>query len=378
MKKLALLLVVLTLSLAVAQPATTPAAAAAAGDPSSKVVPWLTFDVKDFGKIVVELFPDVAPLNVKNVETLAAKGFYNGLTFHRVIEGFMIQGGDPTGTGSGGPEYTVPAEIKLKNVRGAMAMARTGDAVNPTRASSSCQFYICHQDARFLDGAYTVIGMTREGMDVVDKIAAVARDDADKPLTPVIMQKVTVEMKAPYKEPPPPRFEGRLFLTVDFKGYGKVKVELFPDDAPKNVKSISDFAQAGFYDSTTIREVVSGGYIQLGDKRSEVGGCSGGGCGGCGTVSAEFKRKHVRGGVGVGTALSEKKPVTACEFYFCLADQPKLDEAGYTVIGRVVDDGMKVLDKIAKVKVDANRKPKTPILISKVTLEHVKPGGKDN
>jgi peptidyl-prolyl cis-trans isomerase B (cyclophilin B) len=375
MKKLALLLAVLALGLASAQPATT---ATAAGNPGPKPVPWLTFDVKDFGKIVVELSPDIAPLNVKNVETLAAKGFYNGLTFHRVIEGFMIQGGDPTGTGMGGPDYTVPAEIKLSNVRGAMAMARTGDEVNPQRASSSCQFYIVHKDAKFLDGAYTVIGMTREGMDVVDRIAAVQRDYADKPLTPVIMQKVTVELREPYREPPPPRFEGQLFLTVDFKGYGKVKVELYPDDAPKNVKSISDFAETGFYDSTTVREIVAGGYIQLGDKRSEVGRCSGGGCGGCGTVPAEFKRKHVRGAVGVGKALNQKKPATACEFYFCLADQPLLDEAGYTVIGQVVGDGMKVLDKIAKAKLDANRKPKTPILISKVTLEHVKPDSKDN
>jgi len=373
MKKLALLLVVLALGLASAQPATTPAATAAAGNPAPKLVPWLTFDVKDFGKIVVELSPGDAPLNVKNVETLAAKGFYNGLTFHRVIEGFMIQGGDPTGTGSGGPEYTVPAEIKLSNVRGAMAMARTGDEVNPTRASSSCQFYICHQDAKFLDGAYTVIGMTREGMDVVDKIAVVQRDYADKPLTPVIMQKVTVEMREPYREPPLPNV-----MTIDFKGYGKVNVELFPDDAPKNVKSITDFARTGFYDSTTIREVVAGGYIQLGDKRSEVGGCSGGGCGGCGAVPAEFKRRHVRGAVGVGVALNQKKPTTGCQFYFCLADQPTLDEAGYTVIGQVVDDGMKVLDKIAEAKVDADRKPKSPILIGRVTLEHVKPGGKED
>jgi cyclophilin family peptidyl-prolyl cis-trans isomerase len=121
-----------------------------------------------------------------------------------------------------------------------------------------------------------------------------------------------------------------------------------------------------------LREVVAGGYIQLGDKRSEAGGCSGGGCGGCGTVPAEFKRKHVRGAVGVGLALNQKKPTTACEFYFCLADLPKLDEAGYTVIGRVID-GMAILDKVGKVKVDNDRKPTTPIVISKVTAEYVKP-----
>lgn len=361
MKKLALLLVVLALGLASAQPAPA-TAATAAGNPAPKLVPWLTFDVKDFGKIVVELSPDIAPLNVKNVETLATKGFYNGLTFHRVIEGFMIQGGDPTGTGAGGPEYTVPAEIKLSNVRGAMAMARTGDEVNPSRASSSCQFYIVHKDAKFLDGAYTVIGMTRQGMDIVDKIAAVQRDHADKPLTPVIMQKVTVEMREPYREPPLPNV-----MTIDIKGFGTVKVELYPADAPQNVKSITAMAAAGMYDSTTIREVVAGKYIQGGDKNSETG-C----CGGCQRTPAEPKLKFIKGAVGVGVASDMKPPQAACEFFFCLSDQPGLDEVGYTVIGKVVE-GMAVLEKIGKAKVDANRKPKSPILISRVSTEYVKP-----
>ena len=366
MKKLVLLLCLSAVSLLLAQPAGMPAgqtaATAAAGAPQPKLEPWLTIDVKDFGKIVVELFPNDAPLNVKNVETLAAKGFYNGLTFHRVIEGFMIQGGDPTGTGSGGPEYTVPAEIKLKNVRGAMAMARTSDQVNPKRASSSCQFYIVHKDAPFLDGAYTVIGMTREGMDVVDRIAAVARDDADKPLTPVIMQKVTVEMREPYKEPPLPNL-----MTVDFKGFGAVKVELYDADAPQNIKSVADMAGKGMYDSVALQEVVAGKYVQSSGQQCQAG-CSGN----CPQVPSEYKHKLVRGSVAVGVASDVRLPKNACAFFFCLADQPNLDSVGYTVIGHVTD-GLTVLDKIGKAKVDANRAPKTPILISKVMLETAKP-----
>jgi len=366
MKKLVLLLCLSVLSLALAQPAGMPAGqtavTATAGAPQPKLEPWLTIDVKDFGKIVVELFPDVAPLNVKNVETLAAKGFYNGLTFHRVIEGFMIQGGDPTGTGSGGPEYTVPAEIKLKNVRGAMAMARTGDQVNPKRASSSCQFYIVHKDAPFLDGAYTVIGMTREGMDVVDKIAAVPRDDADKPLTPVVMQKVTIEMREPYKEQPLPNL-----MTIDFRGLGAVKVELYPADAPRNVKSIADMAGKGMYDSVALQEVVAGKYIQSSGQRCQAG-CSGN----CPPVAGEYKHRLVRGSVAVGIASDLRLPKNACAFFFCLSDQPNLDSVGYTVIGQVTD-GMPVLDKIGKVKVDDNRAPKTPILIDKVLLETAEP-----
>jgi cyclophilin family peptidyl-prolyl cis-trans isomerase len=101
---------------------------------------------------------------------LAKGGYYNGLTFHRVVPDFVIQGGDPTGTGSGGPGYTIPAEIKLPHKQGAMAWARTGDEVNPERRSSGSQFYITLKATPFLDGAYTVFGQTVTGMDVVEKI----------------------------------------------------------------------------------------------------------------------------------------------------------------------------------------------------------------
>jgi peptidyl-prolyl cis-trans isomerase B (cyclophilin B) len=102
---------------------------------------------------------------------LAQQGFYDGLTFHRVEPGFVIQGGDPAGTGGGGPGYTVPAEIELPHVEGAIAMARRGDEVNPARASSGSQFYVTLAPTPFLDGAYTAFGHVIEGMDVVRSIA---------------------------------------------------------------------------------------------------------------------------------------------------------------------------------------------------------------
>ncbi len=105
-----------------------------------------------------------------NFETLVNKGFYNGLTWHRVVPDFVIQGGDPDGTGAGGPGYTVPAEIKEKHLRGSLATARQGDEVNPTRASSGSQFYICLQPQPGLDGQYTVFGGVIKGMDAVDQI----------------------------------------------------------------------------------------------------------------------------------------------------------------------------------------------------------------
>ena len=123
------------------------------------------------GDIVVQLDAGAAPQTVNNFAFLAGQGFYDGLTFHRVEPGFVIQGGDPTGTGTGGPGYTVPAEIGLPHVEGAIAMARQGDDVNPTRASSGSQFYITLAETPHLDGAYTVFGQVVEGMDVVQSIA---------------------------------------------------------------------------------------------------------------------------------------------------------------------------------------------------------------
>jgi len=124
------------------------------------------------GDVTVELYPKEAPLSVTNFKYLADNGFYNGLTFHRVVPDFVIQGGDPTGTGAGGPGYTIPAEInnERKHIKGALAWARQGDEVNPERRSSGSQFYITLVPTPFLDGGYTVFGQTTGGLDVVEKI----------------------------------------------------------------------------------------------------------------------------------------------------------------------------------------------------------------
>ncbi|OQY21485.1 MAG: peptidylprolyl isomerase [Chloroflexi bacterium] len=123
------------------------------------------------GDIVVQLDAAAAPQTVNNFVFLAQEGFYDGLTFHRVEPGFVIQGGDPLGSGVGGPGYTVPAEIKLPHLEGAIAMARKGDNVNPDRASSGSQFYITLAPTPFLDEGYTAFGQVSGGMDVVQSIA---------------------------------------------------------------------------------------------------------------------------------------------------------------------------------------------------------------
>jgi len=122
------------------------------------------------GKIVCELYATDAPISVTNFKQLSDGGYYEGLTFHRVVPGFVIQGGDPTASGSGGPGYTTPAEIKRPHPKGALAWARTGDEVNPERRNSGSQFYITLEPTPFLDNAYTVFGQVTEGMDVGESI----------------------------------------------------------------------------------------------------------------------------------------------------------------------------------------------------------------
>lgn len=122
------------------------------------------------GDVTCELNVKEAPLSVTNFIQLAQGGFYNGLTFHRVVPNFVVQGGDPEGTGRGGPGYTVPSEIKLPHLQGALAWARLSDNMNPQKRSSGSQFYIALEKIPYLDGEYTVFGQTTSGMDVVKKI----------------------------------------------------------------------------------------------------------------------------------------------------------------------------------------------------------------
>ncbi len=143
------------------------------------------------GVIRLELYPDMAPETVKNFEKLVSEGFYDGLIFHRVIAGFMIQGGDPEGTGMGGSKDTIKGEFKsngfaqntLSHTRGVISMARTN---RPNSASS--QFFIMHADGTYLDGQYAAFGRVVDGMDVVDAIAAVKTDMRDKPLVPQVIK----------------------------------------------------------------------------------------------------------------------------------------------------------------------------------------------
>jgi cyclophilin family peptidyl-prolyl cis-trans isomerase/Na+-transporting methylmalonyl-CoA/oxaloacetate decarboxylase gamma subunit len=269
--------------------------AAPATDP--KVIYQATI-VTDKGNIVAELYQDT-PGGTNNFVTLAQNGYYDGLTFHRVEPGFVIQGGDPAGDGSGGPGYTIPAEINHLHNKGALAWARTGDQINPERASSGSQFYVTLDKTPFLDGGYSVFGQVIEGMDVAEKIAV-----GDKIQKIEISQATASLMPTP--EPtavpnPPVAAEGRPLaklkledrsgaynaapaMTIDpAKTYqatletdkGNIVVELDPKSAPATVNNFVLLSDLGFYDGMPVAHVQEDGYLVTGspNKRpdSDVG-----------------------------------------------------------------------------------------------------------
>ena len=166
--------------------------------------PMVTIEMENGDIIKAELYPDVAPNTVRNFLSLAGSGFYDGLIFHRVIKGFMIQGGDPQGTGIGGPGYAIRGEFSangfqndLRHTKGVLSMART-----QAPDSAGSQFFIMHEDSPFLDGQYAAFGMVTEGIENVDRIASVRTDWSDRPLKEQKIKKMTVEtFGVEYPEP---------------------------------------------------------------------------------------------------------------------------------------------------------------------------------
>ncbi len=157
-------------------------------------LPTVTMTIAGYGDLVIELYPDIAPISVENFMTLVDSGFYDGLTFHRIIQGFMIQGGDPLGTGMGGSEDKIVGEFasngienNLKHTTGVLSMARSSD-----KNSASSQFFIMSADAPHLDGDYAAFGKVISGLEIVDELEKVATGSNDKPVEDVVIEKVVI------------------------------------------------------------------------------------------------------------------------------------------------------------------------------------------
>jgi len=316
--------------------------------------------VESYGDIVVELDADIAPITVTNFVNLVEDAFYDGVTFHRIMEGFMMQGGDPDGDGIGGAETTIKGEFtangvenNLSHKRGVISMARTGE---PNSASS--QFFIVHEDSEFLDGNYAAFGHVVSGMEVVDAVCknTPVQDNngtvaaADQP------KMKTVRMLKDFTPPPTTTttkptvdtsncLTGKHTVEITVEKYGTITLELDADTAPITVTNFVKLAKDGFYDGLTFHRIIDGFMIQGGDP-------DGNGTGGSDEeIVGEFAQNgyennisHKRGVISM--ARSQKPDSASSQFFIVHKDSPHLD-GNYAAFGHVTD-GIEVVDAICE------------------------------
>ncbi len=339
---------------------------------SDTATDYVLLEIANYGKILIRLFPDVAPETVANFKMLVSQGFYDGLIFHRVIKDFMIQGGDPDGNGTGGSPDNIKGEFKnngfennLKHLRGVVSMARRGDDMN----SASSQFFICHQNFASGNGDYAAFGYVAYGMDVVDKIANVQTNSADKPYTDVVISSARfANVPAEAMMDPLDRFavttEATDTVLLDIENYGKILVRLYPDKAPITVANFKTLVASGFYNGLTFHRVIKGFMIQGGDPK-------GNGTGGSDTtITGEFSANgiendisHVRGVLSM--ARGNDMNSASSQFFICQGATENLAhlDGNYAAFGYVLD-GMDVVDAIASVSTDIYDKPRTTVRIT--------------
>lgn len=359
---------------------------------------------KSYGTVKLDLYPDVAPVTVQNFVDLANSGFYDGLTIHRVVPGFVIQGGDPRGDGFGLPDQTkIKGEFasngvanEISHVRGVISMARSSNSYD----SATSQFFIMLDDKTqvgYLNGNYAAFGYVTEGMDVVDKIAEVEIvEGSDRPQKTITIESVkivdgtastadtkttestsTSTSSAPASPIDPANrsfyspynhdFGSVIKAEMVFKDYGTVKLELYPDAAPISVQNFVDLVSSGFYDGLTIHRIVPGFVIQGGDPTG-----TGYGQPDQKKIKGEFAANgivneisHVRGVLSMARAGNSYDSATS-QFFIMHADSTYLD-GNYAAFGRVTE-GMDVIDAIAAVEIGVNDRPVETIIIESVKI----------
>ncbi len=345
---------------------------------------YVLLDVESYGKILIRLYPDVAPETVANFKALVADGFYDGLIFHRVIENFMIQGGDPSGDGTGGSPNNIKGEFKnngfennLKHLRGVVSMARLGNDMN----SASSQFFICHQNFSSGNGDYAAFGYVVHGMDVVDKIAKVKTDSNDKPNTDVVITSakfVTVPEEAMLDPLDLLQVSATPtdYVLLDIQDYGKILIHLYPDEAPQTVANFKALVADGFYDGLTFHRVIRNFMIQGGDPKGDGTG------GSATTIPGEFESNgvsnritHIRGVVSMARLLNDPNSASS-QFFICQKDYEQ-GNGDYAAFGYVLY-GMDTVDSIANVSVDINNKPRTTVRITSAKFVVVEDGAYDD
>lgn len=367
---------------------------------TDKKTDYVLIDVADYGKILIRLFPDVAPKTVKNFKNLVSEGFYDGLIFHRVIEDFMIQGGDPKGNGTGGSGKEIKGEFNengfrnnLRHVRGVVSMARAADM-----NSASSQFFICQKDYDYGNGKYASFGFVVSGMSVVDAIAAVETSSSDKPLTDVVITSIkfanvpdSVLSSVPESTNPSNSsgnnaimnsnkkfdyseilnenlvarsLEATDYVCMEVEDYGKVYIRLFPETAPITVANFKKLVSEKFYDGLTFHRIIENFMIQGGDPEGDGTG------GSPETIKGEFLNngvenylKHTRGVVSMARRLNDMDSASS-QFFICQSDYSKGD-GDYAAFGYVIK-GMDVVDSIARIETNSLDAPIKAVEISSV------------
>jgi peptidyl-prolyl cis-trans isomerase B (cyclophilin B) len=343
---------------AFAQPMAKPPAKLSSNPPAKlpyhpKYVIAVTQGKRSLGNITIELLPEVAPKHAANFDSLARTGFFNGTAFHRVMPGFMVQGGDPNSKskpkstwGMGDPsQRLIPAEFSpTSHTRGIISAARMGNDIN----SATSQFFICHGDATPLDGKYSVFGRVVSGLDVLDSIASVQCEPSmsGEKSSPVEKVEMTVMPKLQYT----------IAVKHDGKPLGSILLETLPEVAPKHVANFDSLVAARFYDSTVFHRVVSGFMIQGGDPATKPSSGKskaewGSGMPGQTTVPAEFNAtRHTRGII--SAARTNERNSATSQFFICHGDPSSLD-GQYSVWGQVLA-GMEVVDAIVELPLEAD------------------------
>lgn len=367
---------------------------------------YVLLEVEDYGKILIRLFPDVAPETVKNFKKLVSENFYDGIIFHRVIENFMIQGGDPDGNGMGGSDKTITGEFtsngftnNLLHVRGTVSMARTDD---PNSASS--QFFIMHKTTSSLDGDYAAFGHVIKGMTVVDAIASVYTDTNNKPTKDVVIKSIrfvdpsSIEVdtsvssdifeESKEKETLSEYLDFEQidlseissldnvskavdktnYVMLDIEDYGKVVIRLFPEVAPITVANFKELVDDGFYDGLTFHRIIENFMIQGGNPEGDGSGGSDEEIYGEFTSNGfENNLEHIRGVVSM--ARSNDPDSASSQFFIVHKDSPHLN-GSYAAFGYVVY-GMDVVDEIAATDTYSDDQPIQKVTISSATFVNV-------
>ena len=330
------------------------------GDPNGvnsgfEVTHKATIEIKDYGTIELDLYGKIAPVTVLNFEKLANEGFYDGLTFHRIIEDFMMQGGCPNGDGTGGSDKDIYGEFKnngsnntISHVRGTISMARSGsngsipDYYYYDTASS--QFFIVHEDSTFLDGNYAAFGTVTSGMKVVDKIctkASTVSGLVEAKNQPVIESIRVTCIDSEFQKKPEVTHTAR----IEIENYGVIELELYGNMAPITVANFEKLANEGFYNGLTFHRIIKGFMAQ--------GGCpKGNGSGDSGTdIKGEFLQNrvintltHERGVISM--ARSNEPDSGSCQFFIVHQTSSYLDGA-YAAFGRVTS-GIEIVDRLCE------------------------------